>query len=102
MMLSTVYSCATLVCLATCQQLARDPCIGGVPAEVVHLYYDEYPQGVLCSSALSLEKMILIYHLLNRRCGFFDWPQILELCSILVCTFRSLFFPFCAGLVNSE
>lgn len=46
MMLSIVYSCATLVCMAACQQLARDPCIGGVPAEVVHLYYDEYPQGV--------------------------------------------------------
>ena len=73
-MLSTVYLCATLVCVSASQQLARDSGIGGVPVEVVHLYYDEYPQGILCSSALSLQTMILVSYFLNRRCGFFDWP----------------------------
>ena len=27
------------------QQIAQDPCRGATPVEVVHLYYDEYPQG---------------------------------------------------------
>ena len=31
--------------LADSQQLAQDPCRGGTPVEVVHLYYDEFPQG---------------------------------------------------------
>lgn len=36
---------AAFVGFAASQQLARDPCVGGVEAEIVHLYYDEYPQG---------------------------------------------------------
>ncbi|KAL6719136.1 hypothetical protein ACLMJK_003373 [Lecanora helva] len=34
----------------TCQQLAQDPCKGGTPIEVVHLYQDEFPQGIAVSS----------------------------------------------------
>ena len=61
MMLSISYLCATLVCLTASQQLARDPCIDGVPAEIVHLYYDEYPQGILFSPTLSLQMLILVF-----------------------------------------
>lgn len=39
--------------LAVSQQLARDPVVGGVQAEVVHLYYDEYPQGTSLTTPYS-------------------------------------------------
>ena len=37
------------------QQIAQDPGRSGVPIELVHLYYDEYPQGIL---KLSHEKQL--------------------------------------------
>ncbi|KAL8832308.1 MAG: hypothetical protein Q9191_000362 [Dirinaria sp. TL-2023a] len=36
--------------LAVSQQLAQDPGRSGTPLEVVHLYYDEFPQGIAVSS----------------------------------------------------
>lgn len=36
--------------LVVSQQLAQDPGRSGTPLEVVHLYYDEFPQGIAVSS----------------------------------------------------
>ncbi|KAK4693251.1 hypothetical protein P7C71_g4120, partial [Lecanoromycetidae sp. Uapishka_2] len=41
---------ASLTGSALSQQIAQDPGRGGVPIEVVHLYNDEFPQGIAVSS----------------------------------------------------
>lgn len=67
---------AGFVSLTISQQLARDPCEGGTPIEVVHLYYDEYPQGLEQRTPLHFGVMTLTplrYSCLLHR------PKVLQL-----------------------
>ena len=66
---------------AASQQLARDLGVGGVEADVVHLYYDEYPRGTTVTyifPCLPLHGSSLG----TRYCCISQWPAVLELRSL--------------------
>ncbi len=44
---SAIVAAVSVAGSAYSQQIAQDPGRSGVPIELVHLYYDEYPQGIL-------------------------------------------------------
>ena len=61
------------------QQIAQDPGSGGVPIELVHLYYDEYPQGIPRYLRICRRLGLTIVY---RYCRFVDRAQILKLCAL--------------------
>ena len=72
---------AACVSFAASQQLARDPGVDGVEAEVVHLYYDEYPQGTTVTYILPCVPLHG-FSLGTRYCCISQWPAFLELRSL--------------------
>ena len=82
--LSTAVAAASIAGSAYSQQIAQDQGFGGMPIELVHLYHDEYPQGIPNSSDEEYirfwlgDRLMVMYR--YRR--FFHGTQILKLCAL--------------------